>query len=155
MNLDYKDIILSKKVADKAAEFVGDDYVDGAIIREMMNCSNDKKSPIYKIYVKTNNPQFSITVANAVAKAAAMEINTLTSGNNVKVLDEAYNYEQVFDGRKVQIRNILLFVVGGFVLGVFIILLMASLSTKIESVNDVTLNGEIEILGVIPNFDVE
>ena len=49
----------------------------------------------------------------------------------------------------------MLFVVGGFVLGVFIILLMASLSTKIESVNDVTLNGEIEILGVIPNFDVE
>jgi hypothetical protein len=28
-------------------------------------------------------------------------------------------------------------------------------TTKIESVNDVTLNGEIEILGVIPNFDVE
>ena len=155
MDLDYKDIILSKKVADKAAEFVGDDYVDGALIRDMINCSNDKKSPIYKIYVKTNNPQFSITVANAVAKAAAMEINTLTFGNNVNVLDEAYNYEQVFDGRKVQIRNILLFVVGGFVLGVFIILLMASLSTKIESVNDVTLNGEIEILGVIPNFDVE
>ena len=28
-------------------------------------------------------------------------------------------------------------------------------SNKVESVNDVTLNGEIEILGVIPNFDVE
>jgi capsular polysaccharide biosynthesis protein len=71
------------------------------------------------------------------------------------MLDEAYTYEQIFNGRKVQLRNIILFALAGFILGVLIILLMASSTTKIESVNDVTLNGEIEILGVVPNFDVE
>ena len=37
----------------------------------------------------------------------------------------------------------------------FIIVMISFFSNKVESVNDVTLNGEIEILGVIPNFDVE
>jgi capsular polysaccharide biosynthesis protein len=151
----YKDIILSKKIADKAASFIGDANVDGEYIRQLVSCTNEDRSPIYKIHVTTNNPQFSITVANAVARAVVIELNTLSSSNKAQMLDEAYTYEQIFNGRKVQLRNIILFALAGFILGVLIILLMASSTTKIESVNDVTLNGEIEILGVVPNFDVE
>ena len=151
----YADVITSKKVADRAAEMLGNDYLDGATIRNMVTYSNKKGSPIYKIHVITNSPQLSITVANAVATAAAIEINTITESNNSKILDEAYEYKQVFDGKREQIKSILVFAFIGLAIGFIIILIMACSSTKVETVNDVTLNGEIEILGVIPNFDVE
>ena len=151
----YADVITSKKVADRAAEMLGNDYLDGATIRNMVTYSNKKGSPIYKIHVITNSPQLSITVANAVATAAAIEINTITASNNSKILDEAYEYKQVFDGKREQIKSILVFAFIGLAIGFIIILIMACSSTKVETVNDVTLNGEIEILGVIPNFDVE
>lgn len=151
----YKDIILSKKIADKAASLIGEDYVSGEYIKEVVSCTNDAKSPVYKIHVQTNSPEFSIQVANAVARAVVLELNSLSRYNDAKLLDEAYTYEKVFDGSNVQARNIALFALAGFMVGIIIILLMVSSTTKIESVNDVTLNGEIEILGVIPNFDVE
>ena len=151
----YADIITSKKVADRAATMLYEECLDGATIRNMVNYSNKKGSPVYKINVVTNSPQLSVTVANAVAKAAAIEINTITMSNNSKLLDEAYDYKQVFDGTKEQVKNILIYGLIGLAIGIVIIFIMAWSSTKVETVNDVTLNGEIEILGVIPNFDVE
>ena len=61
----------------------------------------------------------------------------------------------MFDGTKEQVKNILIYGLIGLAIGIVIIFIMAWSSTKVETVNDVTLNGEIEILGVIPNFDVE
>ena len=53
------------------------------------------------------------------------------------------------------IKNILIITILGISLCLFIIVMISFFSSKVESVNDGTLNGEIEILGVIPNFDVE
>ena len=75
--------------------------------------------------------------------------------NNAQILDEAYDYEQVFDGKKDQIKNVLIVTLVGIFLCIMIIVMKSFFSSRVESVNDVTLNGEIEILGVIPNFDVE
>lgn len=151
----YSDIINSKKVADRAAMIIGDDNIDGEKIKSMITYSYSEQSPVYYIYATTTDPQLSITIANAVAKAFVIEMNNIMGENNAQILDEAYDYEQVFNGRKDQIKNILIITLIGIFLCMLVIVMISFFSSKVESVNDVTLNGEIEILGVIPNFDVE
>ena len=151
----YSDIINSKKVADRAAMIIGDDNLDGEKIKSMITYSYSEKSPVYYIYATTIDPQLSITIANAVAKEFVIEMNNIMGENNAQILDEAYDYEQVFDGKKDQIKNVLIVTLVGIFLCIMIIVMKSFFSSRVESVNDVTLNGEIEILGVIPNFDVE
>lgn len=152
---DYKDIVESRKIADRAEMMLGDKGVDGLYIKAVTTCSNSKDSPVYYIYATTDDPELSIEIANAVAKAFVVEMNSITEGENAKVLDEAYEYNKVFDGILEQKKNIIIISLIGVASAFIIVLLIAILSNKIETVNDVTLNGEIEVLGVIPNFDVE
>ena len=151
----YSDIINSRKVANRAAMIIGDDSLDGEKIKSMITYSYSEQSPVYYIYATTTDPQLSMTIANAVAKAFVIEMNNIMGEDNAQILDEAYDYEQVFNGRKDQIKNILIITLLGTLLCLFVIVMISFFSNKVESVNDVTLNGEIEILGVIPNFDVE
>lgn len=151
----YAEIINSKKVADRAALIIGDDKIDGETIKSMISYSYSEESPVYNIYATSTDPQLSISVANAVAKAFVIELNNMMGENNAQILDEAYEYKQVFDGRKDQIKSIIVITLLGTILCMLVIVGISFFSNKVESVNDVTLNGEIEILGVIPNFDVE
>ena len=151
----YSDIINSRKVANRAAMIIGDDSLDGEKIKSMITYSYSEQSPVYYSYATTTDPQLSMTIANAVAKAFVIEMNNIMGEDNAQILDEAYDYEQVFNGRKDQIKNILIITLLGTLLCLFVIVMISFFSNKVESVNDVTLNGEIEILGVIPNFDVE
>lgn len=151
----YSDIINSRKVANRAAMIIGDDSLDGEKIKSMITYSYSEQSPVYYIYATTTDPQLSMTIANAVAKAFVIEMNNIMGEDNAQILDEAYDYEQVFNGRKDQIKNILIITLLGTLLCLLVIVMISFFSNKVESVNDVTLNGEIEILGVIPNFDVE
>ena len=151
----YSDIINSRKVANRPAMIIGDDSLDGEKIKSMITYSYSEQSPVYYIYATSTDPQLSMTIANAVAKAFVIEMNNIMGEDNAQILDEAYDYEQVFNGRKDQIKNILIITLLGTLLCLFVIVMISFFSNKVESVNDVTLNGEIEILGVIPNFDVE
>ena len=151
----YSDIINSRKVANRAAMIIGDDSLDGEKIKSMITYSYSEQSPVYYIYATSTDPQLSMTIANAIAKAFVIEMNNIMGEDNAQILDEAYDYEQVFNGRKDQIKNILIITLLGTLLCLFVIVMISFFSNKVESVNDVTLNGEIEILGVIPNFDVE
>ena len=152
---NYAEIITSKRVADRAALIIGEDTIDGIDIKSMISYSYSEDSPVYKIYATSKEPQLAITVANAVAKAFVTELNNIVGEDSAQILDEAYEYENVFNGRQIQIRNIIVITLCGVLFSLIVIIAVAFFSTKIESVNDATINGEIEILGVIPNFDVE
>ncbi|MBE5935399.1 MAG: hypothetical protein E7262_06365 [Lachnospiraceae bacterium] len=152
---NYADVITSKRVADRAASMLDDEDYDGSLIKQMVSVTYTETSPVYKIHVESINPDMSISIANAVACAFAMEMNILNSNSKAQVLDEAYENEMVFNGRREQIKNIALFGIVGAIWSMLIMIIVAGFSNKVETVDDVTLDGEIEILGVIPNFDVE
>lgn len=150
----YVDIIKSKNIAEKAKSLMDED-IDVLDIKNAISCSYSKESPVYSIYATTQDPEKSVKIADAVAKAFVIEMNTIKEESNTKLLDDAYEYEKVFDGTKEQIINIIISCLLGILIALIITVLITCYSNKIETVNDVTLNGEIEILGVIPNFDVE
>lgn len=151
----YSEIITSKDVADRAAKIIGNDEINGDMIKGMVSYSYDETSPIYRIKAVSNSPSLSITVANAVANAFVIKMNTITGEGSAQILDEAYNYEKEFDGKKEQIKGIVLITLIGMALSIVVVIGYSALSGKAMSVHDVTMNGELEIIGVIPNFDVE
>ena len=139
----------------KVIHYLKDDNYTGEIIRDMVKCSYSPDSPVYKIHVTSINADKAIEVANSVASAFVMEVNLLNENDSAQVLDNAYEYKMVFNGLKQQIFNIALFALIGTLIFFIIIFISAYNSKRVETVDDVTLDGEIEILGVIPNFDVE
>lgn len=152
---NYSDVVTSKKVADRAAMLLGDENYDGEIISGMVKCTYTPSSPVYKIHVTSINPDKAVEVANSVASAFVMEVNLLNQNSKAQVLDDAYECKMIFNGLKRQIINIALFAIIGMILCIVVICIIAYNSKRVETVDDVTLDGEIEILGVIPNFDVE
>ena len=151
----YSDIITSRKVANRAAMMIGDDKITGEDIQPMISYSFSESSTVYYIYAESTDPNITITVANAVANAFVTELNNIIGEEHAQILDEAYEYKMSYDGREEQLKGIIYITLAGFILSVLFVVGYSFFSSKVVSVNDVTLNGEIEILGVIPNFDVE
>nr|MCR5608949.1 hypothetical protein [Lachnospiraceae bacterium] len=151
----YTEIIKSRKVADRAALIMGDDSIKGEDIQKMVDYSSEKDSSIYYIYAYSDDVDTAILVANAITKAFVIEVNNITGEDNIKVLDEAYGANLEFDGRSDQINGIFNITLIAFIISVVLVLLYSIFSGKTVSINDASLGGEIEILGVIPGFDVE
>ena len=151
----YSDIITSRKVADRAALIIGDDKITGDTVQEMTSYTYADNSTVYYIYAESTDSDLAIMVANAVAKAFVIEVNNITGEENAQILDESYEAKLQFDGRKAQIEGIMKITGIGTLVALFLVLAYFIISGKTVSVSDASLNGNIEILGVIPDFDVE
>lgn len=151
---DYSDIITSYKVSNRAALILGDDSLNGEDINSMISYSLSENSTVYYIYASSVDNYEAVRVANAVAEAFVIEIRNITGDENVQILDEAVESSLTFNGRSNQIKNILLITLIGVFLAVVTIVAISFFSTKIVTVKECSDNGELKILGVIPDFDI-
>ncbi len=154
----YKDIVKSVRVAERAALLLGDSSLDKFAIYDMIEVESgevnaygiEAESSIINIHAKSTNPEDAIRVANAVASAYAMEVTSITNSDSVQVLDEAYYCEVTYNALKQQLIYIAVITAAGFFLAVAVIVLREIFSTRIASVEQASLYGELEIIGVIP-----
>lgn len=151
---DYSDIITSYKVSNRAALILGDDSLNGEDINSMISYSLSENSTVYYIYASSVDNYEAVRVANAVAEAFVIEIRNITGDENVQILDEAVDSSLTFNGRSNQIKNILLITIVGVFLAMVIIVAISFFSTKIVTVKECSDNGELKVLGVIPDFDI-
>lgn len=151
---DYSDIITSYKVSNRAALILGDDSLNGSDINSMISYALSENSTVYYIYASSTDSYEAVRVANAVAEAFVIEIRNITGEENVQILDEAMEGELTFKGRSSQIKRILLITFLGAFLSVLVIVAISFFSTKIVTVKECSDNGELKILGVIPDFDI-
>ena len=151
---DYSDIITSYKVSSRAALILGDDSLNGDDINSMISYSLSENSTVYYIYASSTDGNEAVRVANAVAEAFVIEIRNITGDENVQILDEALEGQITFNGRSNQIKNIVLITLIGVLLTLVVIVAISFFSTKIVTVKECSDNGELKILGVIPDFDI-
>lgn len=151
---DYSDIITSYKVSNRAALILGDDSLNGEDINSMISYALSENSTVYYIYASSVDNYEAVRVANAVAEAFVIEIRNITGDENVQILDEAVESSLTFSGRSNQIKNIILITLIGVFLCVITIVAISFFSTKIVTVKECSDNGELKILGVIPDFDI-
>ena len=93
-----------------------------------------------------------MAVVNAVANAFVQEINNLSDSNTMRVLDYSQGAGKTYDAAKQRSLTVISFTVGGALVYLMLRILAVILSSRVETLKDVQLYGQIAVLGVIPNF---
>ena len=154
----YSEIVKSLRVSERAALLLGDDSLDKFTIYDMIEVEQaldangypEEESAIINIHAYSTNKEDAVRVANAVANAYVMEVTSITLTDSVQVLDEAYNCELMYNARKQQLIYVAAITAIGILLSCAIIVLHEIFSSRIRSLNQGSLYGELEIIGVIP-----
>lgn len=153
----YEDVVKSLRVAERAALLLGDGSVDKFAIYDMIELeeSDSQSSSILNISATTTNPDIAVAVANAVAHAFVLEINSVSPNESVQVLDEAYSADCVYNAMKKQVIFCALGLIGGLAIACVVIACVVIFSDKVSSVQDASLYGDLEIIGAIPVISLE
>lgn len=163
MNM-YVDIISSSRVAERANKILGNAYPDSESILRMLTIdSGDENSKNYygvlnssiviKIKAQSVNKAEAIEVANAMAEAYTLEMTSITGNSSVRLLDSAQIATVVYEAEK---QNMFYMAIGAAI-GMFLALAWIAVKeifvVNLNTINDATLFGKLEIIGVIPDFD--
>lgn len=147
---NYTDIVRSYKVCNRAQLFLEDRDLTTEEIQNMIKVDFGEKTYVLSIYAYSEEPEISIAVANAVADSFIVEMQNITGSSTAEVLDEAKKSTLNVDGRKRQvILYVLLALLGGFV-SIAVIITSVIFSKKIRCIANCSLNGKLDIIGVIP-----
>lgn len=158
----YSDIIKSYKVAERATLLLADKSVSKEDIYNMIYVEPlviegttylyETTSSVIRIHAVSQKQNMAMQVVNAVADAFVMEVNSLSDVEATQVLDYAYDTEISFNADQTKLVVFIAGIVVGFLLGCLIILYRIIFTDKIVSVNEASIHGELEIVGVIPRF---
>lgn len=159
MLVAYIDVIKSLKVAERASILLGNEGMNKYEISEMVNVdyqNNDYatfKSTVIRIRVSSKDSTAAINVANAVAQAFSLEMASITGKNDVQVLDEANGAVKIYNAKKQLLLVTGLITVGGCILICAMIVLYEIFSFRLNTIKDGTLYGQLDIIGVIPEYE--
>lgn len=159
MLVAYIDVIKSLKVAERASILLGNEGMNKYEISEMVNVdyqNNDYatfKSTVIRIRVSSKDSTAAVNVANAVAQAFSLEMASITGKNDVQVLDEANGAVKVYNAKKQLVLVTGLITVGGCILICAMIVLYEIFSFRLNTIKDGTLYGQLDIIGVIPEYE--
>ena len=153
----YVDIMKSSSVVERANSILGNAYPDEAAFLEMLTVEFDdsvtyNNSGILKIYAESANAQEAMDVANAMAEGFMLEMSSIMKHGEVQVLDSAKSVILSYEAEEQNILYIAVGAVAGVMLLVAWIVLKEIFVINLQSVNDATLFGKLEIVGVIPDF---
>ena len=95
----------------------------------------------------------SVKVANAVADAFVLEIANLTGQDDIQILDRATGSVMCYNAISAKFKTIFIFVFVGTLLTCLFIAARETLSLKMYTPDDATSYGQLDILGVIPEFN--
>lgn len=150
----YSEIITSSKVVERAALLLGDENITGEVIKNSISISfRGDTSSILAIQAFYNKPDVAVGIVNAVADAFVIEVRNITGGNNVQVLDKSTGAGLYYSGEEQQRKTMIFAVLAGFVFACAGIVCHTIFTNKIGSIKECTLDGELELIGVIPKSD--
>ncbi len=150
--INFAELANSSKVINRASDLLNNE-ISGRSIMSMVSVSYNTKSILLLISAKSSNPQTSIKVANAVAESFIIEAQNIIGGDYIKILDEA-SYASI-QGENKKFKYAILGLIAMSIVSVVIILIKEIWSDSIYHVEDASLNGELEIFGMIPEENSE
>jgi capsular polysaccharide biosynthesis protein len=153
----YVDLITSNKVCERALELIDNDSLDAKKVQAMISVSDesDSESAVRSITASSKDYELAIHVANAVAESFAVEVGNIAGESTIRVLDEATTYQIDVNGKQQQWLIRLLFMAAGFLLTGTIIYVTEFFSNKLNIIEQCSLDGTIDILGIVPKLEQE
>ena len=145
---DYKEIILSNKVMEDAAEKSG----TGLTARELakkVSVDAPKDTRIISITVQDKDPQVASDLANTVKEISADQIKEVTKIDDVTTLEEA---KAATSPSSPNIpKNGILATILGFILAVAGVVLFELLDDRVKRSEDIEETMGLVLLGVVPD----
>ena len=150
---DYSDIISSTKVCSRAISIMGYEPMSIEDMKDSISVYSEKEKNIVRMTVVANSKEDAIAMTNAIAQAFVSEIRNITGIEAAQVLDEAEIYSHSSVKKTMAFVIILFGLLGG--IGTCAVVFVKTLtSSKILEVNECSLDGTLEIIGILPDFNV-
>lgn len=146
----YVNIIESDTVLEKVIEESGKN-LSASKVRKMISAEAMGETEMFKVRVRTSDPQLSADIANALAKVAPGEISKIIESSSAKVVD----YAKVPTGRSSPSYtvNTMLGIIVGAALAIIGIVLHNVLDFRVKNEDDLARICTVPVLGVIPDLD--
>lgn len=145
---DYKEIILSNKVMEEAAEKSGTDLTAKELAKKV-SVEAPKDTRIISITVQDKDPQVASDLANTVKEVSADQIKEVTKIEDVTTLEEAKAANSPSSPNIP--RNGILATALGFILAVAGVVLFELLDDRVKRAEDIEETMGLVLLGVVPD----
>ncbi len=154
---NYVDMVQSARIADAVVAKLPDEHLNTAAVQKMLTSSYDKTtdSALFYITAETSDRELSMAVANAAAEAFRAEMEIISGVSLATVVDEATTATLSFDGQLDRLKVRIEFALGGWIGSCTVLALIALFGKKVTEIDDCTLQGGLELLGVIPAYDTK
>ena len=145
---DYKEIILSNKVMEDAAEKSGTGLTAKELSKKV-SVDAPKDTRIISITVQDKDPQVASDLANTVKEISADQIKEVTKIDDVTTLEEAKAATSPSSPNI--LKNGILATVLGFILAVAGVVLFELLDDRVKRAEDIEEGMGLVLLGVVPD----
>ena len=145
---DYKEIILSNKVMEDAAEKSGTGLTAKELAKKV-SVEPPKDTRIISITVQDKDPQVASDLANTVKEISADQIKEVTKIDDVTTLEEAKAATSPSSPNI--LKNGILATVLGFILAVAGVVLFELLDDRVKRAEDIEEAMGLVLLGVVPD----
>lgn len=148
----YINIIQSDTVLDKVIATSGVD-LSTKQLREMITANSIGETEMFRVTVRTTDPQLSMELANVIAEVAPGEITQFIEGSTTKIIDRAK-----LPGEPCAPSYLLNTVLGatiGIIMSIIGLLLYMLLDTRIKTEEDLAKICKIPVMGLIPNLSAD
>ena len=148
---DYKEIILSNKVMEDAADKSGTGLTAKELAKKV-SVDAPKDTRIISITVRDKDPQVASELANTVKEVSADQIKEVTKIDDVTTLEEA---KAATSPSSPNIpKNGILATVLGFIIAVAGVVLFELLDDRIKRAEDIEDGMGLVLLGVVPDTKI-
>jgi capsular polysaccharide biosynthesis protein len=148
----YINIIQSDTVLDKVIETCGVN-LDAGQLREMISAKSIGETEMFRVTVRSYNPQMSMDLANVIAEIAPGVINQYIVGSTTQVVDWAKLPKEPCAPNHT--LNAVIGVMLGLVLSILGLLVYMLVDTRIKGEEDIGKICAIPVMGVIPNLSTD
>ncbi len=147
---EFSEVVESSNVAKRAVAMLNIEWITVHNIQSMYQISISGNF----LYVSTYSydKKTAVEVANAVAEAFVIEYKNLTGLENIQVFEKADHATYYSGDARNRKLTLLIFTGVGFFLICAIVVFCTIFSPKIQDYEECTLDGTIELLGVIPEI---
>ena len=149
----YSEIITSSKVCERAAASLDISNMDADSIKDIISVKAYSTTLVLGIRATSTDISLASKVANAVAEVFIEEVNNITDNNSIRLLDEATTAKLSYNKQLEQLKLRIIFTFAGILLLCVWVTIREIFTTKIHNLSDIGLDGEIDIIGIIPLFD--
>lgn len=148
----YVNIIESDTVLEKVIDEAGMNLT-AKKVRGMLSAAPVDETEMFKVTIRSQNPQMSADLANAIARIAPGEIAAIIEGSSAKIID--YAKVPTTQSSPNPVRNTVLGAVLGAVLAVAVLTMVMLLDQRIKDDVDLQRVCGAPILGYIPDLAEE